>query len=188
MMGNIRNIKECAKEKGVSLAHLCRKINKSSGYLSEFASRDGDVPEPYLKILADEMGVPVERLSGIDPIGSAETTVGQIVCKRIDALLARKNIKKYKFYSDVGITPGAFSGWNLGRANPSPGNLKRIADYLGVSTVALMTEDPAQKEKPTAQGDGLSEKQKYAIELVQSMSDDDLDRAIETLKIWTEKK
>lgn len=71
-----------------------------------------------------------------------------------------------------------------GLANPSPETLQRIADYLGVTPATLT----APKEKPTAQGDGLSEKQQDAIKLVQSMSDDDLDRMIETLKIWTAKK
>lgn len=63
--------------------------------------------------------------------------------------------------------------------------------YTGgeVDTAKMLTYlDNLSTKKPTAQGDGLSEKQQDAIKLVQSMSDDDLVRMIETLKIWTAKK
>lgn len=65
--------------------------------------------------------------------------------------------------------------------------LADVASLLGV-TVDDLRGDSENEKKPTAQGDGLSEKQQDAIKLVQSMSDDDLDRMIETLKIWTAKK
>ena len=58
-----------------------------------------------------------------------------------------------------------------------------VASLLGV-TVADLTGDSKNEEKPTAQGDGLTEKQKYAIELIKSTSDDDLDKLIEMFKIW----
>lgn len=150
-MGNIRNIKTLAKKRGISLSYLCKTINKSHGYLTEFASRDADVPDQFLPILAEALHVTVEELSGEPGIRAQELTVGQTVCKQINLLLARKNIKKTEFYDDVGITAGAFSSWNLGRANPSEENLSRIANYLGVPVSALTD----QKEKPTAQGDGL---------------------------------
>ena len=150
-MGNIRNIKTLAKEQGVSLAYLCKSINKSHGYLTEFASRDADVPERFLPILAEALHVSVEDLSGEEKVSNQELTAGQIVCKQINLVLARKGIKKSDFYNAVGITAGAFSSWNLGRANPSKENLSRIAEYLEVP-VSVLTQ---QKEKPTAQGDGL---------------------------------
>lgn len=149
-MGNIRNIKTLAKEQGVSLAYLCKSINKSHGYLTEFASRDADVPERFLPILAEALHVSVEDLSGEEKVSNQELTSGQIVCKQINLVLARKGIKKSDFYNAVGITAGAFSSWNLGRANPSKENLSRIAEYLEVP-VSVLTQ---QKEKPTVKDDG----------------------------------
>lgn len=61
--------------------------------------------------------------------------------------------------------------------------LADVASLLGV-TVADLTGDTENEKKPTAQGDGLTEKQKYAIELIKSTSDDDLDKLIEMFKIW----
>ena len=66
--------------------------------------------------------------------------------------------------------------------------LADVASLLGVTVADLIGDDFAQKEKPTAQGDGLTEKQKYAIELIKSTSDDDIDKLIEMFKIWTGEK
>lgn len=90
--------------------------------------------------------------------------------------------------AEIGFkSSGTVTGWKEGKI-PYERNLRKIADYFGVTVDDLIGDDAAQTKKPTAQGDELTEKQKYAIELLKSMSDDDLDRAIETLKIWTEKK
>lgn len=182
-MGNIQNVKRVAAANGVSLSFLCKKINKSRSYLSEIASRDADVPDAQLSIIANALNVPFEELSGRARIKTSDSQ-GTVFAKNVNVILAERGISKAQFYADVNITAGAFYQWMNGLANPSPETLQRIAYYLGVTPATLT----APKEKPTAQGDGISEKQKYAIELVQSMSDDDLDRAIETLKIWTEKK
>ncbi len=102
-------------------------------------------------------------------------------------LCAKENISPSAAAEEMGFYRSVVTRWGKG-GNVRKATLERVANYFGVTVDDLIGDDSAQKEKPTAQGDGLSEKQKYAIELVQSMSDDDLDRAIETLKIWTEKK
>lgn len=63
-MGNIQNVKRVAAANGVSLSFLCKKINKSRSYLSEIASRDADVPDAQLSIIANALNVPFEELSG----------------------------------------------------------------------------------------------------------------------------
>lgn len=68
-------------------------------------------------------------------------------------------------------------------SSPPYDKLVAIANELGV-TVADLTGDFENEKKPTAQSDGLTEKQKYAIELIKSTSDDDLDKLIEMFKIW----
>lgn len=65
--------------------------------------------------------------------------------------------------------------------------LADVASLLGV-TVDDLREDTESEKKPTAQGDGLTEKQKYAIELIKSTSDDDIDKLIGMFKIWTGEK
>lgn len=86
--------------------------------------------------------------------------------------------------AEIGFkSSGTVTGWKDGKI-PYERNLKKIADYFGVTVDDLIGDDSAQKEKPTAQGDGLTEKQKYAIELIKSTSDDDLDKLIDMFKIW----
>lgn len=63
-MGNIQTVKKISKEKGISLAFVCRQIGRSHGYLAEIANRDGDVPEKMLGPIANALGVTVEELKG----------------------------------------------------------------------------------------------------------------------------
>lgn len=83
----------------------------------------------------------------------------------------------------MGISKTTVHRWKNG-GGVTDANLQIIANYFGVPVDDLIGDDSAQKEKPTAQGDGLTEKQKYAIELIKSTSDDDLDKLIEMFKIW----
>jgi transcriptional regulator with XRE-family HTH domain len=63
-VGNIQTVKKISKEKGISLAFVCRQIGRSHGYLAEIANRDGDVPEKMLGPIANALGVTVEELTG----------------------------------------------------------------------------------------------------------------------------
>ena len=63
-MGNIQTVKKISKEKGISMAFICRQIGKSHGYLAELASRDADIPEKMLEPVANALGVTVAELTG----------------------------------------------------------------------------------------------------------------------------
>lgn len=63
-MGNIQTVKKISKEKGISMAFICRQIGKSHGYLAEIANRDGDLPEKMLLPVANALGVTVAELTG----------------------------------------------------------------------------------------------------------------------------
>lgn len=76
-MGNIQTVKKISKEKGISLAFVCRQIGKSHGYLAEIASRDGDVPEKMLEPVAKALGVTVEELKGQEPAQKEKPAPGE---------------------------------------------------------------------------------------------------------------
>lgn len=96
---------------------------------------------------------------------------------------------------DLGLSNATYSNWNLYKTNVSKKYFPLIADWLSkqlsrkifVSDLTAVSST-AQQKKPTAQGDGLTEKQKYAIELIKSTSDDDIDKLIGMFKIWTGEK
>lgn len=103
------------------------------------------------------------------------------------SLCTNRKISPSAAAQKMGISKTTVHRWKNG-GGVTDANLQIIANYFGITVEELLKDDTENEKKPTAQGDGLTEKQKYAIELLKSMSDDDLDRAIETLKIWTEKK
>lgn len=102
-------------------------------------------------------------------------------------LCNRKGIAPTAAAVEMGFHRSDATRWSKG-AEPRRTTLEKVADYFGVTVADLIGDDSAQKEKPTAQGDGLTEKQKYAIELIKSTSDDDIDKLIEMFKIWTGEK
>lgn len=87
----------------------------------------------------------------------------------------------------LGISKGTVASWKRRGNDPTDAYLAKIANYFGVSVDDLRGNSENEK-KPTAQGDGLTEKQKYAIELIKSTSDDDIDKIIKMFKIWTGEK
>lgn len=93
-MGNIQTVKKISKEKGISLAFVCRQIGRSHGYLAEIANRDGDVPEKMLGPVANALGVTVEELKGEEPEQKEKPrTAGEIDLSGLspeDAELIRK--------------------------------------------------------------------------------------------------
>lgn len=102
-------------------------------------------------------------------------------------LCAKENISPSAAAEEMGFYRSVVTRWGKG-GNVRKATLERVANYFGVTVDDLIGDDSAQKEKPTAQGDELSEKQKYAIELIKSTSDDDLDKLIEMFKIWAGEK
>lgn len=99
------------------------------------------------------------------------------------ALCTNSKITPSAAAQKMGISKTTVHRWKNG-GGVTDANLQIIANYFGVPVDDLIGDDSAQKEKPTAQSDGLTEKQKYAIELIKSTSDDDLDKLIEMFKIW----
>ncbi|MFQ7583414.1 helix-turn-helix domain-containing protein [[Clostridium] symbiosum] len=65
-----------------------------------------------------------------------------------EQLLQKYGITAYKVSKDTGITQSTLSDWKRGRSTPKTDNMKKIADYFGVSVEYLMTgiEEPKEKE------------------------------------------
>ena len=102
-------------------------------------------------------------------------------------LCAKENISPSAAAEEMGFYRSVVTRWGKG-GNVRKATLERVANYFGVTVADLIGDDSAQQKKPTAQGDGLTETQKYAIELIKSTSDDDIDKLIEMFKIWTGEK
>ena len=79
--------------------------------------------------------------------------------------------------AEVGVkSTGTVTGWKNG-AKPRQSILKKLCDYFGVTEADLMGDDSAQKEKPTAQGGELTEKDVALVKWFRSLPEEKL-RAI----------
>lgn len=61
--------------------------------------------------------------------------------RRFEQLLQMNNVTAYKVAKATGIDPTILSNWKHGKTTPSASNLKKIADYFGVSLSWLMGDD-----------------------------------------------
>lgn len=89
------------------------------------------------------------------------------------SLCEEKNITGYRMCKDCGISPGIMTDLKAGRKKTlSAVNMQKIADYFGVSVGYLLDDEP-QKEKPVI-SDGLTGDQKKALDLIKSMTPEEL--------------
>lgn len=64
-----------------------------------------------------------------------------------DQLLQKYHLTAYKVSKETGIAQSTLSDWKRGRSTPKTENMKKIADYFGVSVDYLMTGKEEPKEK-----------------------------------------
>ena len=66
-----------------------------------------------------------------------------------EQLLRQYGISAYKVAKETGVTQSTLSDWKRGRSTPKTENMKKIANYFGVSIDYLMTgSDSAESKEP----------------------------------------
>lgn len=64
-----------------------------------------------------------------------------------EQLLQKYGVSAYKVSKSTGVTQSTLSDWKRGRSTPKSENMKKLADYFGVSIDYLMTgKEPEEKE------------------------------------------
>ena len=65
-----------------------------------------------------------------------------------EQLLQKYGVSAYKVAKESGVTQSTLSDWKRGRSTPKTENMKKLADYFGVSIDYLMTgkDEPEKKE------------------------------------------
>ena len=102
--------------------------------------------------------------------------------ERIISLCKERGITGGKLCTDLQMSKGTLTDLKMGRQKSiSAEKAQKIASYFNVSVGYLLGDE--EKEKPTAQGDGLSKKQKSFIDKVMQMSDAELDRLEQILSL-----
>jgi transcriptional regulator with XRE-family HTH domain len=99
---------------------------------------------------------------------------------RVLELLKSKHIPKGKFLADLGFDRSALSEWVRGKHRSYMKRLPEIAAYFDVSLDWLAGTE--QKNKPSAETEGLSDMDKEALRLFRRLGERDRALAIAQLK------
>lgn len=100
---------------------------------------------------------------------------------RIQDLCKSKGVSGSRMCLDLGLSKSTLSDIKSGRKKGvSTATAQKIASYFNVSVGYLLGEE--EKEKPTAQGDGLSENQQMLMEFAKSLSEEQAVLALRVLK------
>lgn len=90
---------------------------------------------------------------------------------RIQELCKSKGVSGSRMCLDLGLSKSTLSDIKSGRKKGvSTATAQKIASYFNITVGSLLGEE--EKEKPTAQDDGLSENQRMLIEFAKSVPDD----------------
>ena len=100
--------------------------------------------------------------------------------ERIQTLCKSKGVSGSRMCLDLGLSKSTLSDLKNGRTKGiSVATAQKIAGYFGITVDELYEEE---KEKPTAQGDGLTENQRKLMEFAKSVPDDKADMILRVMK------
>lgn len=109
--------------------------------------------------------------------------------ENIIALCQEKGIKGGKMCTDIGMSKGILTDLKMGRQTGiSAANAQKIASYFGVTVGYLLGEEDRlpelsnNEEKPTANGDELSDNMMKLIEFAKSVPEDKVELVLKILQ------
>lgn len=101
--------------------------------------------------------------------------------ERIQELCKAKGVSGSKMCIDLGLSKSTMSDMKKGRTKGvSVATAQKISNYFGITVDELYGE---KKEKPTAQGDELTEGEKMLLELFRKIPQERQAEALELLRI-----
>ena len=105
---------------------------------------------------------------------------------RIQSLCKSKGVSGSRMCLDLGLSKSTLSDIKSGRKKGvSTATAQKIAGYFNV-TVGYLLGEEEEKEKPTVQDDGLTEKQQVLIDFAKTLSEDQAVLALRLLKSLVE--
>lgn len=75
---------------------------------------------------------------------------GQKMYEIFEQLLQKYGVSAYKVAKETGVTQSTLSDWKRGRSTPKTENMKKLADYFGVSIDYLTTGIKESSSKESA--------------------------------------
>lgn len=137
------------------------RVSKDTGIatatLSDWKNGRSTPKNDKLQKIADYFNVSLDWLTGNsdyrnvqDLIKSESNDNGYLAFSK---LLNERGVTAYKVSKETGVTQSTLSGWKRGRSTPKTDNMKKIADYFGVSIDYLMTGKESNDENTSTEKD-----------------------------------
>lgn len=137
------------------------RVSKDTGIatatLSDWKNGRSTPKNDKLQKIADYFNVSLDWLIGNsdyrnvqDLIKSESNDNGYLAFSK---LLNERGVTAYKVSKETGVTQSTLSDWKRGRSTPKTDNMKKIADYFGVSIDYLMTGKESNDENTSTEKD-----------------------------------
>ena len=137
------------------------RVSKDTGIatatLSDWKNGRSTPKNDKLQKIADYFNVSLDWLTGNsdyrnvqDLIKSESNDNGYLAFSK---LLNERGVTAYKVSKETGVTQSTLSDWKRGRSTPKTDNMKKIADYFGVSIDYLMTGKESNDENTSTEKD-----------------------------------
>lgn len=105
-----------------------------------------------------------------------------------EQLLQKYGVTAYKVSKETGITQSTLSDWKRGRSTPKTENMKKIADYFGVTVDYLMTGKKEPKEKtPELTSRDERDIAKDLNNIMENLHLAKLDQPVITVNLWIQR-
>ena len=114
----------------------------------------------------------------------------QVMYEIFAQLLEKYNVTPYKVSKETGVAQTTLSDWKRGRSTPKSDNMKKIADYFGVTVDYLMAgHDDKTEERQNPYSDLKGIYLSYAKEAQEKGIDpDDIRLALDTIERLRKRK
>ena len=166
------------KSEGLSQQELSEKLSVSRSAISMYESGKREPDYETLEEIADFFNVNMSTLLGKDE-GAEIREYNEAILKRISQLCSRRGTSIAKIEKTLGYDAGTINGCrNEIRIAPLD-KVVAVARCLNVPALALtgdIPEEEIKKEQPA-----LSEKRQAALELIESLSDEQIDAILRLL-------
>lgn len=113
----------------------------------------------------------------------------KVIVNNIRTLAASRRTNIATIERELGIGNGTIGKWAKAAKSPPYETLYKIATHFGVTVAELTGEadEKGIKKETITFGDGFTAKQAKGIELIKSLSEDELDRAMAALEAFFKK-
>lgn len=133
-------------ERNLKDADVAKATGITKSTFSDWKSGRSNPKNEKLQKIADYFGVTIDYLTTGKEEGEKEPQLKPY--EIFEQLLQKYGVSAYKVAKATGVTQSTLSDWKRGRSTPKSENMKKLADYFGVTIDYLMTGKEEEEKEP----------------------------------------